>query len=114
MRKDNEDRGLKLENGKLTFEFKGLSVDNETDLQKLLTAISPLAAKAAFDARKNGKRDWSVGGSVTTTSGGTSATVSGTYGGKDYSVSASGSTSVGGATVTGTVSSGTQGTSGTV
>lgn len=108
------DRGLSIDSGGLTITFKGVQVDSQADLQNLIIATAPMAAQAAFDARAKRARDWSVSGTVTTTSGGTTTSATGTYSGKDYTVSASGSTTVGGATVTGTVSTGTQGTSGTI
>ena len=111
---ENEESSATVESGVINIAFESVIVENEADLQNLLTAVDPFASKAAFVARRNRNRDWSVTGTVTTTSGGTTTSVSGTYGGKEYSVSAAGSTTVGGVTVTGTVSTGTQGTSGTV
>lgn len=107
-------RDLSIDSGGLTITFRGVQVGNQADLQKLIVAAAPMAAEAAFEARAKKARDWSVSGTVTTTSGGTTTSATGTYGGKDYTVSASASTIIGGATVTGTASTGSQGTGGVI
>lgn len=99
----------------IRYEIRDLQIMGESDLYNLLVGLAPLTAKSMIDAKMAGKRDWSVSGSVSTSSGGTTATVGGSVGGRDWQVSGSASTSVGsGMTGSVTVTHGSGGTSGSV
>src|SRR5579862_3643134 len=110
-----------ISNGVLTINFKELSVKGENDLARLLQNLSPHLAQTLLEAKQKQtttKKDWAVSGTVSTSSGGTTASATGTVSGKDvprdWNVGVSGSTNVGGATVTGGVGVGSQGVSGSV
>jgi len=111
---------IDISSGELALEFKDLSVNSEEHLAHLFEALAPHLAKTLLEAKQKGaaKKDWSVSGTVSTSSGGTTASATGTVSGKstprDWNVNVSGSTNVGPATVTGTVGTGSQGVSGSV
>jgi hypothetical protein len=101
-------------------KFGDLQLLNQNDLVKVLGALTPLIAKEMVKAKQENKKDWSVSGTVSTSSGGTTVSGTGTVSGKDmagrdWSASVSASTSIGGGiSGTGTVTTGSSGTSGTV
>jgi len=109
-----------LNGHKVNIEFGNVDVLGEQDLARLLSSLAVPIAKAMSQAKEERRKDWAVSGSVSTTSGGTTATATATVSGKDdsardWNASISASTSVGGGmTGTATVSTGTSGTSGIV
>ncbi|WP_146074086.1 hypothetical protein [Methylobacterium sp. 190mf] len=106
---------VKISGSKVEIDFKDLSVSNREDLSNVIKALASVISDEFFKARQANNREWSASATVTTTSGGTTASATGTYTSRDWSASVSGSTPIGGGiSGTATVTTGSSGTSGTI
>lgn len=109
------DQPFDLHGKRVVLDFKELKCTDADDLSKMVDAIKPIICDALFKASQTG-REWTVSGSVSTTSGGTTATAGGSYtGGRDWSGSVTASTPIsGGVSGSVTVTTGSSGTSGSI
>jgi len=108
------DQWYDLNGRQITIRFNGIQIKQAGDLDNMVGCITPMIAKALSESISN-NREWSVSGSVTTSSGGTTATASGTYTSRDWGASMTASGPIGGG-VSGTVtiSTGSSGNSGSI
>ncbi|WP_374313408.1 caspase family protein [Dongia sp.] len=108
------DQWYDLDGRQIVIRFNGIQIKQAADLDNMVGCITPMIAKALSESINN-NREWSVSGTVTTTSGGTTGTVSGTYTSRDWGASVTASGPIGGG-VSGsvTISTGSSGNSGSI